>query len=621
MRFVGTMFRYLWRFINGIRVILLNIIFFVLLIGFIAVLLQEEEPVEIPENGLLVLNPTGILVEEETYVDPVDKFLNEAMGSNDQIPEVLLSDVVDAIDRAKADDRIGAIYLDLSGLYPSGINKLQTFAKALVDFQTTNKPIIAAADAYSQHQYYVAAHADSVYLNPLGAVAFDGFDYGQLYFKGLLEKLKLKPHVFKAGQYKSAVEPFTRDSMSEQAREANAFLYDELWQTFKRDVLNQRDLTPAVASGELEPYLAAFNEVDGNMAEMALQGGLVDALKTRSEVRNELINLAGYDEDKETYRHVALVDYLRERDQSDQPALPNKEFNQIAVVVARGQIVNGSRQAGMIGGDSTAELIRKAREDENTKAIVLRIDSPGGSGFASEIIRQEILEAKKQDIPVIASMSTVAASGGYWIAADADQIWAAPTTITGSIGVFGLLITAEDSMQAIGINSESYSTTELPSLNALEGISDAQREVLQRSTESFYDYFLEVVSNARGMTKEQVNEVAQGRIWTGTQAQQRGLVDYLGGYDDAISAAAKAAEIEDYEVKTIQQSLDARQQFIAEMLGDSALSGVASWAGSNKPEHWLMSSFNSVLRETQSLQNFNDPKNIYSYCALCPQPR
>lgn len=620
MRFLGSMFRYLWRFINAIRVILLNIVFFALLIGFIAVLMQEEDPVEVPDNGILVLNPQGILVEEKTYIDPVDQFFNKAFGADDPVPEVLLSDVLDALEKAKTDERIGAVFLDVSGLFPSGINKLQRVATALEEFKTTNKPIIAAADYYAQYQYFLASHADTVYLNPLGSVAFDGFEYGGIYFNDMLTKLKLKPHVFKVGSYKSAVEPFIRNSMSDEAREANAFLYDELWQQFKQAVVNQRDIDNAVIDGKLDPYMAAFEAADANMAKMALDANFVDALKTRAEVRNELINLAGLDEDKDTYRHVAFANYVREGNGEQSASMPGKDKPQVAVIMARGQIVNGSRQAGMIGGDSTAELIRKAREDENTKAIVLRIDSPGGSGFASEIIRQEVLQAKAQGLPVIASMSSVAASGGYWIAADADQIWAAPSTITGSIGVFGLMVTAEDSAEALGIYSDSFSTTELPSINALEGITDAQKDILQRSTEQFYDYFLEVVANARDMTKEQVDAVAQGRIWTGTQAQQRGLVDFLGNFDDAVTAAAEAAGLESYEVNTVKQSLSPQQQFFAELMGDATVGALLS-SSSPEPQHWLMGTVNTVLQQSKALQNFNDPKNIYSYCALCVQPR
>lgn len=620
MRYIGSIFKFVWRFLNGIRLILLNVIFFALLIGFIVASAEEEEPVKVPDNGILVLNPTGILVEEKTYIDPVDEFINEALDSSDRIPEVLVSDLVAALDKAKNDDRIGAVFLDLSNMFPSGVNKLQRVAEALDDFKTTNKPIISAADYYSQHQYYLASHADSIYLNPLGSVSFDGFQYGQVYFNSLLTKLKLTPHIFKVGEYKSAVEPFIRDDMSDAAKEANAFLYDELWAVFKNDVVNQRDIAPYIADGELEPYLQAFDDAQGDMAEMALRSNLVDALKTRTEVRTELINLAGYDEDKETFRHIAYNDYNAEPSEKAMPVHQGSQ-DQIAVVVARGQIVNGSRKPGMIGGDSTAKLIRKAREDEHTKAIVLRVDSPGGSGFASEIIRQEILEAKKQNIPVIASMSSVAASGGYWISAEADQIWAAPTTITGSIGVFGMVITAENAMDYIGVNGDFYNTTELPIGNTLEGISDAQKHLLQRSTESFYDHFLEIVANARGMTKKEVDNVAQGRIWTGSQAQERGLVDFLGDYDDAINAAAELAGVEDYQVNIMQQSLSPREQFLAELLGSKTAQTFAPLASSVAPDNWMMRAVGQVVDQGKTLQNFNDPKNIYSYCALCLQPR
>ncbi|MEC8924830.1 MAG: signal peptide peptidase SppA, partial [Pseudomonadota bacterium] len=297
--------------------------------------------------------------------------------------------------------------------------------------------------------------------------------------------------------------------------------------------------------------------------------------------------------------------------------LAESKKDQIAVVVARGQIVNGTQRAGMIGGDSTAALLRKAGEDERTKAVVLRIDSPGGSGFASEIIRQEILQLKEKGIPVIASMSSVAASGGYWIAAEADEIWAAPTTITGSIGVFGLVMTLEDSAAAIGVHSDSVSTTEIESLNTLEGISDSQARILQRSTENFYQFFITMVAEARNMTPEAVDDVAQGRIWTGRQALERGLVDNLGDFDDAIQAAAKRADLNDYTVNTITQDLSPQQQFFANLMGQTSL----SWPFVSNEQNWLIRNVRHVVSESQALQNFNDPKNIYTYCALCVQPR
>ncbi|PWW39212.1 signal peptide peptidase A [Idiomarina loihiensis] len=614
-----SIFSYLWKIINGTRKVILNLVFFLLLAVFLVSLFSGDDPIEVPDNGILVLNPNGMLVEEKTWVDPFSQFLNEAMGSGDDTPEVLLSDVVKSIEKAKTDERIGALYLNLQNLYPSGLNKLRVVADALDDFRTSGKPIISNADYYDQHQYYIAAHADQLYLNPMGAVVFEGLDYTQLYFKDLLDKLKLKPEVFKVGKFKAAVEPFIRNDMSDEAREANEFLYSALWDSFRTDVTAARNINPLVTSGKVDDFMSAFDSANGDMAKMALETNMVDALRTRTEVRNELINLAGLDKEKDTFRHITFDNYLAS--EADIPeGLKPQDRNQIAVIVARGQIVNGSQKAGMIGGDSTAKLIREARNNKQTKAIVLRIDSPGGSAFASEIIRQEILQAKDAGIPVVASMSTVAASGGYWIAADADKIVAAPTTITGSIGVFGLLMTLEDSLEAIGIHSDTVSTTELSMLNPLEEMTDYQKNLVQRSVETTYEDFLTLVSKARNMSRDDVHEVAQGRIWTGQQAMERGLVDQLGNFDDSVATAAELAAIDDYDVKIIQQELSAKEQFFADMFNStSEYLPAPNVAGD--AQHWLMGTLNKVKSETAVLQNFDDPKNIYSYCALCPQPR
>lgn len=617
MRSVRPIFSYLWKIINGTRKFILNLIFFIILAVFITSAFQGEDTIDVPDNGILVLNPNGTLVEEKTWVDPFNQFVNEAMGANDSIPEVLLSDVIDAIEKAKTDERIGALYLNLHNLYPSGMNKLSVVADALDDFKTSGKPIISNADAYQQHQYYLAAHADQLYLNPMGSVTFEGLNYTQVYFKELLDKLKIQPHVFKVGKFKAAVEPFIRNDMSEEAREANEVLYSALWSHFRNDVTAARDIDPRLTSGKVDDYLNAFNAANGDMAKMALDSNLVDALRTRTEVRNELINLAGLDEEDDTFRHIAFQDYLKS-EQTIPADLGAPKGDQVAVVIARGQIVNGTQKSGMIGGDSTAKLIRQARTDEHTKAIVLRIDSPGGSAFASEIIRQEIIQAKEDGIPVIASMSSVAASGGYWIAADADKIIAAPTTITGSIGVFGLLMSVEDSLASIGVHSDTVSTTEIAGLNPLAGMTDYQKTMVQQSVENTYDNFLTLVSNARGMSKDSVHEVAQGRIWTGKQAMKLGLVDQLGDFDDAIVAAAELADITDYNIHTIEQELSPKEQFVADLFNSTA-QYLPLPSGSS--QHWLMGTVKKLESETKVLQHFNDPKNVYSYCALCTQPR
>lgn len=512
----------------------------------IIALTSEEDPITVPDNAILVLNPQGVIVEEKTYVDPVEAFFEEALGGQPENPEVLLSDILDSIKRAQTDDSIGALLLNLENLRGGGVNKLQEIGAAIDEFRQSGKPIIAVGDYYSQSQYYLAAHADSVYLNPLGGVDLQGFGYYQLYFKDMLEKLKVNSHVFKAGAYKSAVEPYTRNDMSDEAREANGELYSALWEAFKDDLTAHRAIEPRLLEGDLDDFMQLYKAAESDSAAFALQTQLVDALKTREEIRTELINLSGFDEEQKSYKNITFLNYLEATNGG--PQMGGRSQPTIALIHARGVIMDGYHKPGIVGGDSTAELLRKARLNENTKAVVLRIDSPGGSGFASEIIRQEVLQLQQAGIPVVASMSTVAASGGYWIAASADEIWAAPTTITGSIGVFGMFFTLEDSLAELGINSDGFKTTDYPSLDPTRELSDSAKQLVQSNIEKFYEDFVSLVAESREMSFDAVHEVAQGRVWTGSKAQELGLVDSLGNLNDAVVAAARLADLDDYRV-------------------------------------------------------------------------
>ncbi|EKE86964.1 signal peptide peptidase SppA [Idiomarina xiamenensis] len=615
MRVISSFFKFLWAIINGARRLIVNLVFFAVLAIVLVLIFSEEEPLTVPDSSILVLNPVGIIVDEETWVDPVEKAFGQALGAEDETPEVLLSDLVNAINRARDDDRIGAIYLNLENLMGGGISKLQRIGAALDQFRTSGKPIIAHGDNFSQTQYYLASYADDLSLNPLGMVEFNGFNYTQLYFKELLDKLHIKPYIFKVGQYKSAVEPFTRNDMSEQAREANKVVFDDLWQAFKADITSHRALTDAISSGQQAPYMEALRAANGDFAQMAVDNGLVDALKTSEAVRTELINLSGYDKDEESFRGIGFKHYLAATDQDEGFGADNRD--QIAVIVARGSIVPGYQKPGMIGGDSTAEQLRDARLNKHTKAVVFRIDSPGGSGFASEKIRQQVLELKRAGIPVVVSMSSVAASGGYWIAADADEIFAAPTTITGSIGVFGVVMTFEDSLAQIGVHSDQVNTTELSGMTTVKALNESQQEMFQLSVESAYEQFINLVANARGMTPAAVHEIAQGRIWTGRQALELGLVDELGGFDDAVAKAAELAAIDSYRLQTYQPELTAREQFIAELFGESAsLLGVSPLASDSSP--WLLQQLRQVASSADELKTFSDPRAVYAYCTLCP---
>ncbi|WP_258806895.1 signal peptide peptidase SppA [Pseudidiomarina sp. CB1] len=616
---IANVFKKLFGLINGIRKVLLNVIFFLLLFLAVAILIADDEPVMVPDNGVLVVQLEGVLVEEETWVDPMDRFFNDALGSPSTPPETLLRDVVDSIERAANDKRISGIYLDLRNFAGGGLNKMQQVADALLRFRESGKPVYSYGDYYTQSQYFLAAHGDGIYLNPLGAMMFEGMGGYRLYFKDLLEKLKVSTHVFKVGAYKSAVEPYTRNDMSEQAREANAQLYDALWQTFVTRVEQQRDIDPRLLSGTIDDFQAMLAENNQDMALVALEGGLVDQLMTREAFRTQMINLTGLDDDEKSWRRINHHNYLDAKAmQLELAGDEDSATDEIAVVVARGVIVDGFQKPGSVGGDSTAELLRRARLNDNTKAVVLRIDSPGGSGFASEVIRQEVLELQEAGIPVIASMSSVAASGGYWIAASADQIWATPTTITGSIGVFGMFFTIEDSLAHIGVYNDGYHTTEMPVMDITRPLPDEAKVVVQSSIEKFYRDFVTMVADSRGMTYDQVHAVAQGRVWTGAKAQELGLVDNLGDLDAALNAAAELAGLSNYDVVTVEPELSARERFLRDFFGQAEVFLPAS--PTTRTIDPIKQQLQGVWREVQMVSKFNDPEGVYLLCELCPMP-
>jgi protease-4 len=612
---IANVFRKLFGLLNGIRKFIVNLVFFIVLAVLVLFFVAGDEPIMVPENGMLVLELRGNLVEQQTYVDPVDEFFNSAFAGSRTPPETLLSDLIESIELATTDDRISGIYLDLRRFSGAGLNKLQLVAEALTQFRASGKPVRTYADFYSQPQYYLAAHADFIGLNPLGGMMFEGFGGYRLYYKDLLEKLKISTHVFKAGDFKSAVEPYIRNDMSDEARLANQELYDALWADYLAALSAQRALDARVLSGQMEDFRAAMSEFDNDMAQFSLRTGLVDELLTREAFRQQQIEITGTDEKSKGWKQIGHHDYLQAQRSSNSDVATDKR-DEIALVVARGIIMDGRQRAGNIGGDSTAALLRKARLNEHTKAVVLRIDSPGGSGFASEIIRQEVLELQQAGIPVIASMSSVAASGGYWIAASADEIWAAPTTITGSIGVFSMFFTGEKALAEIGVFNDGYHTTELPIIDVTRGLSDDARDVIQLSVEKFYRDFVSMVAESRGMTYDQVHTVAQGRVWTGAKAQQLGLVDHLGELDQAIAAAAARADISDYEVVLVEDQLSAREQFLHSMFGGAqVLLPHTMLAPSISP---VEQQLQQVWQQLNVLKQFNDPRGSYALCELCP---
>ncbi len=607
-----ALFTGLWTVLNFARKLVFNLIFLVLVIGVIIAISSSEDPISVKPDSALLLQLNGNLVIEKEQVDPFSQFMQEAFGEEPENPEVLVRDVVKVLDNAKQDSRVKALILDLSGLQGGGLDKLRTVAAAIDDFKT-EKPVYAIGDYYSQNQYYLAARADHIYLNPMGGVMFEGYGRFGMYFKDMLEKLRITTHIFRVGTYKSAVEPFIRNDMSDAAKEANKLWLDTYWSQYKADVAAARGIDVSNFDEELDVLLNKFEEAGADFAKYALNNGWVDALKTREEVRQELVALVGTDENKLGVNVTPFNTYLK----AVNPPLPKmgNTKDKVAIVVAKGEILDGNQPAGTIGGDSTARLLRQARLDDTVKAVVLQVDSPGGSSFASEIIRQEVLELQSAGKPVVVSMSTYAASGGYWISAPADKIIASPSTITGSIGVFGMFLTFEDSLEYLGINTDGVASTEIAGMSALRELDPRFGEILQRNVESAYRQFITMVGESRGMSPEAVDKIAQGRVWIGSQALELGLVDELGDLDDAVASAAEIAGLESWDTQYVERILSPQEQFWKEFFGQALVWGAKMQFADN--DSHLMKMVKNLLAETGTVTNLNDPRGVYTLCLQC----
>ena len=596
-----------WNIINGTRKLFLNLVFFGLIIALI-VALSSEETLKVEDGSALVLNLSGTIVDQKRRVDPLEAAMKSG-SAKDGSGEILLSDVIDVVNNAASDARISQLVLDLGHLRGTGMSKLQSIGDALNNFKETGKPIVAHANWFGQNQYFLASYADSIYLNPQGSVEIEGLGRYRQYFKSALDKLKIKAHVFRVGTFKSAVEPFIRDDMSDAAKEANLALLNDLWGSYSTIVGQNRDITSSQLSLSAKEYLAELDKADGQSSQMALNLNWVDELKTAEEFRLSMVDAVGKSADGESFKQIDFYDYLSVT--ASHPLL--LADNKVGIIVAKGQILNGSQPAGQIGGESTSELLRKARFDDSIKAVVLRVDSPGGSAFASEQIRQEVLALKAANKPIVVSMGSYAASGGYWISASADYIYATPTTLTGSIGIFGMVTTFEDSLASIGVHTDGVATSDWAGFSVTKGMSPEIGAVIQRHIERGYKDFISLVATERDMTLEQVDNIAQGRVWTGRKALELGLVDGIGDLQNAVTHAAELAKINHFDTEVIQQELSPQDQFIQEMFASAAVYMPESLAQTTLVDK-LLGEFSTL---TDTLHSFDDPNGVYLYCDTC----
>ena len=588
---------------------LVVVLFFIAIVA--GMFVDDLQPM--PERGALYLAPSGTLVDQRSYIDPVSEIFSQP-GQRDT--ETLVRDIVQALDHAQYDERITHVLLDTNYMAGGSIAKLEEISGALQRFKQSGKPIIAIGDNFSQSQYFLAAHADEIILNPLGSVMLTGFGSYSSYFKEALDKLKINVHVFRVGKYKSAVEPFLGKGMSDEARADRLELVDSLWQFYTSRVEQLRGLPTGALNDLANNMHLRLAEENGDIAALALQQGLIDRIATRSETKAHLLQILP--NSNGDFDSVPMAAYLNHMKLSSLKTV-NKGRPEIAVVIASGSIIDGNQPEGTIGGDTLAEMFAAIEEDDQVKAVVLRVDSPGGSAFASDVIRDSIASLRKSNIPVVVSMGSYAASGGYWIATESDKILALSTTITGSIGVFGVIPTFEDSLSAMGIYSDGVGTTNIAGMLQLNrAMTPEAKMIMQSGVEHVYTRFLTLVADARESTPSAIHEIAQGRVWTGKKALELGLVDELGDLNDAIASAATLAGVSDYKIDYRRKPLSFMEQLMMEISGN--MNAAVSAMGL---QNWLPISLQHQLASTLNPLQFmgnhsSDPNHVYLYCENCP---
>jgi protease IV len=607
MNAIAKFFSFLWRSLDTLRKVLHLI---VLLVMFTVIFraLSPNIPI-VPQKAALVIAPQGALVEQLAG-DPFERAVAQLYGQ--ERPETLVRDLVDAIEAAKDDKRIEVIVLDVSQMAGGGVAKLAELAAAIQDFRSSGKKVIAYGEGYDQSQYYLAAQADDVYLDPHGLVLIDGFGYYRTFLKGVIDKLQIDVNVFRAGKFKSYTDQFSRADMSEQEQEESLAWLNALWAQYQAGVSHARKLDAGAVSDYANNYAESARAQRGDLAAIALDKGLVSELLTRREVEDKLKAIVGEDEDEHTYRSISHGDYLAAVRSSRALHI---DGNRVGVIVASGEILDGDHPPGTVGSESMTRLLRDALYDDSIKAVVLRIDSPGGSMFASEVIRREIDALRNAGKPVVASMSSVAASGGYYIAMDADEIWASPATLTGSIGVFAVFPTVERTLGKLGVTIDGVGTTPLAdALRVDRTLQDDARQVLQLSVEHAYTVFVNNVAAARKKSADDIDAVAQGRVWAGIDAAQKGLVDKLGSFHDALDRAAALAKLgKDYNVEYIEPPMGWRQA-----LALQSQAFAARIVHTLVPQQPLLTQarrlFAPLEAELTRLSRFTDPKQVYYYC-------
>jgi protease-4 len=553
-----------WRGLDATRRFVLNSLF-LLIVVLLLIAMFTGGPKPLVSKTALVLELRGDLVEEHTG-GLRDALLSNVGGEVKRTVE--LRDLLVVLDAAAKDKNIASVVLLLDEFDGGGLAMLHEAGAAIDRVKAAGKPVVAWGGSFDQKRYLLASHASEVYVHPMGMVLIEGFGRHRNYYREALDKLGVTVNLMKVGTYKSFAEPYISNGPSQAATEADTFLYGALWNGYTATVEKNRKLAAGAVARGIDQLPQLMEATGGNAAQVALNLKLVDGIKTKDEVRAMMIKRGAYEESIKTFRQVSYGDYLARN--------PQKAFGDaVGVIVAAGEITDGQGGPGVVGGVSTASMIRRAREDDAIKALVLRVDSPGGSAYGSELIRRELELTRAAGKPVVVSMGSVAASGGYWISMAADEVIADPATITGSIGVFAILPTADKVADKLGVRTAGVTTTWLAdAYNPLRPLDPRFGQLIQASINNVYREFTTKAAAARKTTPAKIDEVGQGRVWTGVQAKERGLVDRLGSYGDALRSAAKRAKLgDDFRIAYVQPSESSVERFLS-MLGVSSVQAI-----------------------------------------------
>ncbi|NOQ45866.1 MAG: signal peptide peptidase SppA [Desulfobulbaceae bacterium] len=607
--FIGILFRGLWKFFSIGAAVASNLFFLFFFIVVLVLILYKPKTL-VPDGAALVLAPEGNIVEKATPLGPMAYFVNNLAGMPVR-EETLLQDILDAVKTATDDERIKLLVISPSLMKRTGLNQIQAIGQAIDQFKESGKPVIALAENYNQSQYYLASWSDEIYLHPMGSVNLQGLGVFRLFYRELLNKLDVNIHIFRAGSFKSALEPFFRDNMSSTAKEMNQFWLKQLWNRYCTDVSERRGLTSTAINNSINNLTDHLRATDGDSGQMALDRGLVDGLKTRREMDDYLSSLVGRSNKNTGFKHISFYDYLNTITPSYTKPIPGED--KIAVIVVRGNIVYGDGAVGQIGSRSLAKKLQRARDDDTVKTVVLRIDSGGGSAFASELIRQELLLTKESGKPVVVSMGSMAASGAYWLAAAADRIIASPMTLTGSIGVFGALPTFEKSLAKIGVFNDGIGTTSMAGAGDPGRPLPADRkEAIQLTVDHTYRQFLAIVAQGRNMEMREVKKIAEGRVWDGATAMKFGLIDGMGSLEDAVTEAAELAGLTSINAVYIN-GVDSSFQDFFQRIGSQAAHVLFK-------QQTALPAATAVYRQLTKQFDFlfqnRDPENTYAHCLL-----